>query len=48
MTAPQTREGIDIAALLRADRDDLERWRRVHEEADRAVPLRGRKWGRRA
>jgi hypothetical protein len=36
---PATEPPVDIGRLMRADRDDPERWRRVHEECQRRKPL---------
>jgi hypothetical protein len=36
---PSTEPPVDIGRLMRADRDDPERWRRVHEECQRRKPL---------
>jgi hypothetical protein len=36
---PATEPPLDIGVLMRAERDDPERWERVHIAGDRAKPL---------
>jgi hypothetical protein len=47
---PATEPPLDIGVLMRAERDDPERWERVHIAGDRSRPIslpeRVRRWWR--